>query len=325
MSTSRVTISDVAEAAGVSRQTVSRAMNDMSEISHATREHVLQVARELRYRPSRFGRGLAKRDQRTIGLLVDELTNPYYPELASAVVKAASGRGWNVVVAESLDSRNEHDALESLVAQSDAVVGYASLGDPAIDDLLRGVPFVQIGNRPHDQAAAVVLDERTAVDALVEHLVSRGTRHPVVVTPDLHSLRVSRFVEGMSAAGLDVAPLLVADQTIESARAATEAHLGSGDAIDAALAFNDLMACGVLKALVVAGRRVPEDVRVIGVDGLRLGTVVTPELTTLAIDMGRVAEAAVEIAAGLVDGGLTPAGPGTRATIQHRLVLRASG
>src|SRR5699024_1704759 len=97
---SRVTITDVAAAAGVSRQTVTRAMNDMAEIAPATRTRVLQVARELRYRPSRVGREMVRGQRRTIGLMVHSLVNPYFPELASATVGAAARRGWNVVLAD---------------------------------------------------------------------------------------------------------------------------------------------------------------------------------------------------------------------------------
>ena len=87
------TINDVAAAAGVSRQTVTRAMNAMPGIMPATKDRVLAAAQRLRYRPSRFGRGLVKAEHRTLGLVLDDLTNPFYPELASAVIGAAGRAG----------------------------------------------------------------------------------------------------------------------------------------------------------------------------------------------------------------------------------------
>ena len=94
----RATILDVAAAAGVSRQTVTRAMNDMPGISASTRERVQRLAAELGYSPSRFAKGLVQGARTSLGLAIPDLTNPYFPAFASSVVEEATQRGWNVVV-----------------------------------------------------------------------------------------------------------------------------------------------------------------------------------------------------------------------------------
>lgn len=97
----RATIHDVARLAGVSRQTVSRAVNDKEEIDATTKARILDAVRTLEYRPSRYARGLARQGSTTLGLVVSELTNPYFPEVAAGVLDIAEQRGWQVVVTQS--------------------------------------------------------------------------------------------------------------------------------------------------------------------------------------------------------------------------------
>ncbi|MDQ0925936.1 DNA-binding LacI/PurR family transcriptional regulator [Pseudarthrobacter sp. W1I19] len=120
--TRRATILDVAAAAGVSRQTVTRAMNDMPGISPATRERVQQLAADLGYTPSRFAKGLVQGARISLGLAIPDLTNPYFPAFASSVVEEATQRGWNVVVDDfGHGSGSALDAVARLAPQVDAV------------------------------------------------------------------------------------------------------------------------------------------------------------------------------------------------------------
>lgn len=116
---------DVAAAAGVSRQTVTRAMNDMPGISPATRERVQQLAAELGYTPSRFAKGLVQGARVSLGLAIPDLNNPYFPAFASSVAEVATQRGWNVVVDDfGHGSGSGLDAVTRLAPQVDALVGY---------------------------------------------------------------------------------------------------------------------------------------------------------------------------------------------------------
>jgi DNA-binding LacI/PurR family transcriptional regulator len=318
----RVTIEDVAAAAGVSRQTVSRAMNDMAEINAATRERVLAVARELHYRPSRFGRGLAGARQHTLGLRLHDLMNPYFPELAAAVARTAAERGWTVVLSDEQSATEPAADLRALVRQADVAVGYLDVGDPRVTDTLHGLPFVQIDRPPSSPFGGVEFALDGAMDDAVAHLGSRGVRRPAVVAVDPASGRMAQFAERLTAAGLPVVAQAAIDgDPIAAGVAAVQELLSSHPDVDAVLAFNDLMACGVMKGLHAAGRDIPVDVRVVGVDGLTLGTVVTPALTTLAIDMRAVARDAVDLAIGIIEGTEEP-----RAVrrVEHELVVRDS-
>lgn len=321
----RATINDVAAAAGVSRQTVTRAMNDMRGISGATKLRVLEAARELSYRPSRFGRGLVKPGPGTLGLLIDDLMNPFYPELASAVLGRAAQNGWNVVLADARHTPDQRTLILELVAQVDAVVGYLSL-DPAVRPLLDSLPVVQI-DTPDQRYGSVVLDLAPAMREAVAHLVAAGVRHPVMIDLSPSGVmggRAQLLVEAMAGHEIATLVVFVPANTVAEGNAMTEQLLDRGVEFDALLAFNDVVALGALMACRRRGVDVPGQVRVLGIDGLALGTYVTPQLSTLAVDFSEVARHAVELAIGMSRGRLPWSGPEVRREVGHRLLLRES-
>ena len=324
----RVTIVDVAELARVSRQTVTRAMNDMPGISARTKARVLTAAQELGYHPSRFGRGLVRHDHRTLGLVINNLLNPYYPELASAVVARAAERGWTVVL---LDCKGEHDQrtmITQMADQVDALIGYIALSARELDASMPGVPVVRMDAGDKDVApCGIVFDHRPGIGQAVDHLVTGGARRPVMLDssgPGGLSTRARDFVRLLADRGID-APVLHAggDGLEDGIRAATEI-ITTMPRTDAIMCFNDITAFGVLKALRQHHRDVPHDVRVIGMDGLAADTYVTPQLTSLALDMTEVAAVAVDIALGRLDGSITAGSRAARRRIRHRLVVRES-
>lgn len=302
---SAATIEDVAAAAGVSRQTVTRAMNDMDGISVATKARVLAAAKELNYRPSRFGRGLARATHDTLGLVVSDLANPYYPEFAAATVRYAGELGWNVVLVDTVYATDHQRLLVDLASQVDAVIGYLGPTDLWVD-ALAGMTVVTVDPAPNGRAAgvpgvhAVRLDPRAAVRDAAAHLVRAGTRTAVVLDadrPGRSNERGELIASTLRDAGIVVEVLHAGGQDVETARTATLDLLGRG-LPDAVFAWNDILAVGALATLVEQGVSLPGDVRLLGVDGLSLGTFVTPQLTTLAVDMHEVARQAVDVAVG---------------------------
>jgi DNA-binding LacI/PurR family transcriptional regulator len=327
----RSTIIDVAEAAGVSRQTVTRAMNGMDGISAATKARVLEVAAALDYRPSRFGRGLVTGGDRQLGLVVRDLRNPYSPELAAAVLGAAAGAGWNVMLADVALAGNSDRTVAALGAQTDAVVG--ALGGDAEEwiERLGPVPVVELDPYGEPTRAAVRLDPSAAIDDLVAHLTAVGVRRPVVLdssVPGRPTQRARLAVDAFATRGATARLVHLTADTAEAGAEATAglvaAVAGAGALPDAILAFNDVVALGVLSACRRAGVDVPGDVRVSGVDGLPLGGLVAPTLTTLAVDLAEVAGHALDLATGMLAGSLPRSGPEVQRTVRHRLVLRES-
>ncbi|MGF6824060.1 DNA-binding LacI/PurR family transcriptional regulator [Microbacterium sp. ZKA21] len=320
----RATILDVAAAAGVSRQTVTRAINDMPGISAETKRRVLDAASALSYRPSRFGRGLVTGGDRQLGLVVSDLRNPYSPELAAAMVRRAAVDGWSVSLVDIGLAGAADRMLHSLHAQVDVVVGYLGAWGPEWGLRFGTTPLILLDAGDESPHPGVLLDPAAAIDDLAAHLAAVGTRRPVVLDasePHAASGRGLEMIAALERRGL--APELVhaAASTPEHASAVAAQIIRRSARPDAILAFNDLMAFGVLSACRHAGLDVPGDIRVAGVDGLSIGTLVAPTLTTLAVDLDEVARHTLELAVALSDG---DAGVDAHRVVSHRLVLRES-
>ncbi len=289
-------INDVAAAAGVSRQTVTRAVNNMSGISADTRDRVLAAARDLQYRPSRFGRGLVNPKTRTLGLLIDDLGNPYYAELASAVLESASATGWSVILTERAHTAVDRFPVDEFTNQVDAVISFVSVGLRSSGNGLPDLPMVEIDSRtPRPTHGQVVLDRKPAIAAAVAHLRQRGARHPVILDQLDPSPRAEGFRRAFDRVGIDSTRIGWATTDLAAGSAAVRHVLDQRPGTDTVVAFDDVMAMGVLRALSVAGVSVPAKMRVLGVDGLEIGRFFSPRLSTLALDLPLVARTALDL------------------------------
>ncbi|WP_432118875.1 LacI family DNA-binding transcriptional regulator [Streptomyces sp. bgisy032] len=324
----RATIHDVARLAGVSRQTVSRAVNDKGEIAPGTRERVLQAARLLDYRPSRFARGLVQKGAVTAGLVIPDLRNPFFPEVAAGVLEAAEQRGWQVVVWDSrMDETRERQALDVLSHQADAVVGYFRDPDEVLARHLGGVPLVLLERGPHQtRFAAVGTDAATGVEQGVRHLHRAGHRR-IGMLDGAHGPEPRRraFLEQARRLGLPVDEGWVVtcpEHSVAGGEAGMERLLRDRPEVTAVFGFNDLIAVGAMRTARRHGRSVPRDLAVLGFDGLSLGELVEPALTTLHIDKRRLGRLAVEQVARLRAGEEPLRGPD--AWVTPELLVRAS-
>lgn len=319
----RATIVDVATRAGVSRQTVTRAMNDMPGISPDTRERVLAAAEDLNYRPSRFGRGLVSQGPPTLGLLVNELTNTFFPEISAAVIRESARRGWNVVVAETGDGAEAEAIAAELMRRADALLGY-SLPADADEIVPARMPLVRLDLQEADarsESAGVRFEEHPAMAELAAHLRGAGAvRAAVLDSTQAGESRRAHHMREVVGRELSAADLVPA--SADGAPAQVAAALDAG--ADTLMAWNDVHALQVLKALRTRGLSVPQDVRVTGVDGLSLGELVSPELTTIGVDLEAVAREAVDLVDGLFTGRLSAAGGGAVRTVPYRLIVRES-
>ncbi|MFE9130428.1 LacI family DNA-binding transcriptional regulator [Streptomyces sp. NPDC007148] len=303
----KVTIHDVARSAGVSRQTVSRALNDKDEIDGTTKQRVLDAARALGYRPSRFARGLVRQDTTTIGLVIPDLLNPFFTEVAAAALEAARSRGWHVVVYDTADrAEEERGTLQVISSQVDAVVGYFSCPEDEVELFTRGMPVVLIG-REHRTArfSSIRIDGEDGVHAAVAHLVARGHARIGMLDHDGRaepSIRREWFTAAATSHGLDAGMVVGADQSADGGGAALRTLLTAHPDVTAVLTFNDIIAIGALREARRIGRSVPEELAVIGFDGLQLGAVVEPPLTSVALDTRKLGALAIEQVARLLTG-----------------------
>ncbi|MFF6786270.1 substrate-binding domain-containing protein [Streptomyces sp. NPDC012510] len=309
----RVTLRDVAQAAGVSHQTVSRAINGKGEIDPGTQQRVLDVARQLRYRPSRFGRGLVRPDVVSVGLIVPDVVNPFFPEFVAGVIAAADERDWQVLVASTENDRSRELALvRSLGQQVDALVGYLSHPDAQLEPYVGSVPLVVV-DRGLDSSnhALVHIDAAAGIRAGTQHLIDRGHRRIGLIDCECLSAPLVRrrtFLEvvGEHALPVDEGWVVMGGQSPDGGAAAFEALYAARPDVTAVVAFNDLVALGALRAARRLGVRVPDDCALVGYDGLSVVDLVDPPLTTLHLDKRRMGELAIHQVDRLLAGELPP-------------------
>ncbi|MFT4029226.1 MAG: LacI family DNA-binding transcriptional regulator [Protaetiibacter sp.] len=329
----RVRISDVAAAAGVSVTTVSHALSGKRPVAAETERKVRDAAERLSYRPSTVARSLRTRRSQTIALVVPDITNPFFPMVARGVQDAALHSGYQVVIASTdADGARELRFIEDLVARSIDGVILDLFRTPA-HELGRFVeariPVVMIGEMDGEGIGdRVVGDDRDSVAAATKHLLDAGRRRIAFVggAPGAGpgDLRRSGYRDALAATGIIPDPALIVDTdyTRAGAYAAFRTLLQSGIEVDGVVGVNDLAAIGVLDAVREAGRRVPEEIAVIGYDDIEAARLVRPALSTVenrAYDKGVLcAELLLKRIAGDGDA------PFERVVVPGRLVLRDS-
>ncbi|MEG3616068.1 DUF6807 family protein [Isoptericola haloaureus] len=290
-----VTIADVARAAGVSRATVSRVMNGRSTVDPAISARVQEAAIELNYRPSNVARSLSLGRTTTVALVVPDLANPVFQEILRGVTSAAGEDGYRVLVADSAeDPGTEASIAREARARCDALILVSPrMPDGALDALLPEVSPAVVVNRDVPRGApSLVVDYADAMVQVVEHLVELGHRRIAYVAGPRASVSDIARRRGLTASCERHPDLEVVD--LPAGSDITAGHAAAADVlasrVTAAVAFNDLVAFGLLAALNEAGVAVPADLSVCGVDDIELARYATPALTTVAVpqqDLGR--------------------------------------
>jgi DNA-binding LacI/PurR family transcriptional regulator len=305
-----VTMQDVARRAAVSPKTVSRVVNDHPHISADKRARVLAAIEELGYQLNPAARTLRTGRSGVIGLGLPDLREPYYAELAHAVLDHAGRRGLTVLVDPTGGDRDRELALlGGRGGGLDGVLLYA-LGVGAEEAAGGALPAVLLGERVAPGASAAV-DVDPAVAAAVAHLVETGHRRIAVLGADPRpgspgARRTDAFRRAAVAEGLTVDEELLVDVGPRWGRhegAVAAARLvDSGRAVDALLAHNDALALGALRALLDRGLRVPEDVALIGSGDTEDARYAVPSLTSIAQGTSEVAGTAVALLADRIEG-----------------------
>ena len=304
----RPTIADVARAAGVSMMTVSRVMNDKPGVGEETRQRVRELVEAMGYRPSEIARGLATRQTASIGLVVPDVAYPFFGEIARGVEDTAYENGYSVFLLNTADDmEREITALDSLHQKEIDGVILCSSRQPS-DELAASVerfPAVVLVNRemasPPPNTATVNVNDGLGAELAMQHLVSRGrTRIALLAGPAVSTSaqrRMDGYRAGLRAARLDFDPEMIeyCAPHMEGGYAAAQAVLARRPRADALFAFNDLVAIGALRACQDSGRRVPEDIAIVGVDDIPLATMTRPRLTTLHSDLLGLGRQALDV------------------------------
>ena len=291
-----VTIDDVAERAGVSISTVSRVINRTVPVSEEVAARVQAAMLELKYQPRAAARSLATRKTNTLGLLLTGIYGDFFAPLLSGIENVTSEAGFDLLISTSGRRGPRDEFPQSLGAHNtDGLLIFAdSLGEAGLRYCYEsGLPIVLIHQSPPDglEIPCVTVENKAASRRLVEHLITMHDRRKIAFLrgPEAHEdsyWREIGYRQALEAHGLPFEPRLVAPGEFDRhvAHASVQGLLAAGavgDRFDAIFAGDDEAAVGVLAALHEAGKRVPEDVAVVGFDDQRLSAYLTPPLTTV--------------------------------------------
>jgi DNA-binding LacI/PurR family transcriptional regulator len=318
MSSQRVTIRDVARAAGVSIGTVSLAMADHPDVAETTKERVRQAASDLSYSPSAVGRALQARRTNSIALVVPHsgqhvFGHLYFMEVLSGVSEVLDASGMTLVVSTSPTEADEEAAYLKILRsqQVDGVIlASAALHDPNITRLQQSAhPFVYIGRYPaNPQVPAVGIDDIGGARTATQHLLEHGhTRIAHISGPLAHLSAIERqegYGQALGKAGLGERPeyCFEGDYSEEAGRAGMQTLLNLAEPPTALFAANDETALGAIYSLREAGIEPGKDFPVVGFDDVVLARVVSPPLTTVRQPMRRLGVVAANMLLDLLNG-----------------------
>lgn len=325
MGRGRVTIIDVAKHADVSLSTVSRVMNAHPRVDPTLAERVRASAAALGYQASPLARSLVLGRTHTVAVVVPDLGNPTFQAILRGISRAAAEDGHHVLIADSAERVGDEAALATATrSRTDGII----LCAPRLPrtELAAALPALEpavVVNRPDcDSAPTVAADYRAAITGLIEHLRALGHRRLVFLSGVDGSAANAARLDALDAAGtahpdLDITRI-TAGVDVDAGAAAAGAVLASG--ATAALAYNDLVALGLINALAARGVSVPAQLSVTGLDDIPFARLSTPPLTTAAVpavELGARAWAAMHAL-------LTGAAPEPPALLRPEVVIRSS-
>lgn len=325
-------IAEIAQICGVSKATVSRVINNVSQgVGPETREKVLRTVRELNYRPNALARSVATSKSGTIGLIIPDISNFFYPKIVRGVTDYMDSCGYSVIVANSdYDADREAQQLLRLVDRRvDGILLCSGVSNKEflMDFRKHNIPLALLG-RNFDCSCSdtsIIGDNVRGAYKSVSHLLRGGNRRVVYVEGNPHIAGSQQRLQGYHQAhrefGLEVdeAYIISGEYSIAFGQETARKLLSSGMPFDAIMTGSDLIAIGILTELTKAGVRVPEDVEIIGFDNIELTTFVSPMLSTISKPHYQMAQHISEQLIRIIQGETIPL-PHT--VVEPELILR---
>jgi LacI family transcriptional regulator len=297
-----ITIKDIAERAGVSYATVSRALNGRHDVNETTRSHILELARELGYQPNAIARSLVRRKSHIIAVIVPDVSNPFFADITMAVNEAADQAGYTTMICNTgWDPVKEQEKLRIMVGQRvDGIIlkPVTTICSEAIEAL--GVPVVVFWHAAPDQLSYVEVDHAAGSRLAVNHLIDRGYRRIAYVGGYLSSpsnqIRLETYRQTLEKRQLPVDPSLISYGPFrqDSGYERFGALLDRPDPPDAVFCGNDFIAIGILQLARERGLKVPEQLAIIGFDDIATAALPLVSLTTVAQPRDRLGQAALQ-------------------------------
>ncbi len=322
-------MTDVAQLAGVSHQTVSRVLNDHPNVRPQTRALVLAAITELGYRPNAAARTLVTRRTHTLGVISFD-TTLYGPASMLYGIERAARDSYFVAIASvpELDRRSVLDAVDRFVGQGVEGIIVIAPQDSAVEALYHvpeDIPLLAVGCRTSPPVPSVAVDNAEGAALATRHLLSLGHRtvhHLAGPASWLDAqVRVDGWREALREAGAEEPPLLMAADWSAATGYDLGLRIATDDSVTAVFCANDPMALGLLRALSEQGRRVPEDISVVGFDDIPESSYFLPPLTTVRQHFGELGRRALDVLVGLIHGRDQS---GSAEPVAPQLVIRSS-
>jgi len=332
----RVSIKDIAKAAGVSHSTVSRALSDSPLVKAETKARIQRLAQEMGYSPDAIARSLVTQTTHTVGIVVTTITDPFVAEVVQGIEDAAHENDYSVILASSASQpKRELAAVEMLRAKrvDSLIVTSSRVGALYLEHLERiGVPVVLVNNHNRQSGRytfSVSVDNQHGGYLATRHLIERGHRRIAYVSgPADHSDDAERLAgcrQALDEAGIAFDPALVVpgNGRINGGERALHTLAGLAERPTAVFCYNDMTAIGLISAARQAGVSAPEDLAVVGFDDIPLAAHTYPPLTTIAQPQRDMGRQAMDMALALMTAGDSTT-PFSDIVVKGKLVVRES-
>lgn len=320
------TIHDIAALCGVAPSTVSRALSTPDRVNVRTRERIQAAAAELNYIPNSQAKALSSGRTAAVGVLVPDITNPFYFDLIRGTQLQLKAAGYTQLLVDTEESDEvEASAIQQLRKSADGlIVGASRLSDDALLAASAIMPVVAI-NRDVPGVPAVIIDTPAATGQALDHLISLGHTKVAYVAGPVSSQSNVRRWDALSTAGqergIEVVKIGPFAPKTQSGAAAADTAVHSG--ATACIVFNDLIAIGMLQRLRERGVRVPEDMSIVGCDDIFGADFCNPPLTTMSSPIEQAGRVAVTMLLAQLDP-LRGGGTRNRSVMPTHLTVRAS-
>ena len=300
-----VTMRDVAREAGVSVNTVSRALSGKPDVSPETRARVLKIAERLGYRPNRLARGLRSNKTGTIGVIVTDIANPFFGALVKGVERAARQHDYSIILQDTdEDYEREKEAIQVMLAErvDGLLITPVQTKTETIEELKEaGLPFVLLG-RYFDglETDYVVTDDVQGGYLATEHLIKLGHKRIAMINGPLHISSAKERFQGYKKAldhyGIELDESMVSTGaiTMDDGYRISKSLLSRTNRPTAIFTYSDFVAFGVMRAVREVGLRIPEDVAVVGYDDVGFSSCLEVPLTTVRIPKEKLGSKAME-------------------------------
>ena len=330
-----ITIKDIANAAGVSIGTVSMALNDKTKVNAKTKKKVMKVAEQLGYKPNKYARVLISKRTHTVGLIVTDITNPFYGLIIDYAQQELEKCGYDLMLGISGGNTNKESKIVDnfINLRVDGVIMVPSHNQPAetrhFDELRkRNIPLCFITSYYAGiDAPCVMTDLGAGSYGLTRHVLESGCRNIIYIVANpslpLAALRLDGYRSALREAGIQTNPegVVTAEEATFDCGYEAAGKILDSMAPDAILTINDIMALGVLKRLKERGYRVPEDISLAGYDDLIYSALSEIPLTTVSQPVRSICSRTVEILLRIID---EPQPVGEKVFLAPQLIVRKS-